>query len=455
MWHVFSDPDCSTEEARSSKMEPPYKLHNMYGSHNNCINTSSFTTSSNCPDAMPQPISTVVKSFPASAASNGNERKYHCKICPQVFGSRADLQLHAQGHMRETKPYKCSRCSKAFANSSYLSQHTRIHLGIKPYRCELCQRRFTQLSHLQQHIRTHTGDKPYKCRHPDCNKAFSQLSNLQSHSRGHQKDKPYKCNSCYKCFADEISLLEHIPKHKESKHLKIHICMHCGKSYTQESHLSKHVQKHEKCLEKNTHLPFGESPQSVPFTLSSRIHTDNFSSNTVYSASNHDTSCVVTNHFPLPHISETCLQSILNNHSRLHTTSLGLEHRPPNVTETTANTQCNSRNHSNLAYSEQMGYDGTPLSMPTSKTSAVATMIQSGMLPIFTGNQMSKAETSRSYFQYEPIDVSKSRSQICSTGMKSNQNSFPNQLIALHQIKNYASMTGKEHSITLKKNNKE
>ena len=84
----------------------------------------------------------------------------------QAFHSKADLQLHTQIHLREPKPYKCATCGKAFANSSYLSQHTRIHLGIKPYRCEICQRKFTQLSHLQQHIRTHTGDKPYKCRVP-------------------------------------------------------------------------------------------------------------------------------------------------------------------------------------------------------------------------------------------------------------------------------------------------
>ena len=84
----------------------------------------------------------------------------------QIFASKADLQLHTQIHMREPKPYKCASCGKSFANSSYLSQHTRIHLGIKPYRCEICQRKFTQLSHLQQHIRTHTGDKPYKCRIP-------------------------------------------------------------------------------------------------------------------------------------------------------------------------------------------------------------------------------------------------------------------------------------------------
>lgn len=171
-------------------------------------------------------------------------------LCLQIFGSKADLQLHTQLHMREAKPYKCSQCSKAFANSSYLSQHTRIHLGIKPYRCEICQRKFTQLSHLQQHIRTHTGDKPYKCRHPGCNKAFSQLSNLQSHSRCHQTDKPFKCNSCYKCFSDEPSLLEHIPKHKESKHLKTHICQYCGKSYTQETYLTKHMQKHAERTDK-------------------------------------------------------------------------------------------------------------------------------------------------------------------------------------------------------------
>ncbi|XP_050091421.1 zinc finger protein rotund-like [Anopheles aquasalis] len=197
---------------------------------------------------VPQPIN-ATKIGP-TGLPNGTGRKYQCKMCPQIFTSKADLQLHTQIHMREAKPYKCSQCNKAFANSSYLSQHTRIHLGIKPYRCEICQRKFTQLSHLQQHIRTHTGDKPYKCRHSGCLKAFSQLSNLQSHSRCHQTDKPFKCNSCYKCFSDEPSLLEHIPKHKESKHLKTHICQYCGKSYTQETYLSKHMQKHAERTDK-------------------------------------------------------------------------------------------------------------------------------------------------------------------------------------------------------------
>ena len=111
-----------------------------------------------------------------------------------IFYSKADMQLHTQAHMREAKPYRCTECTKSFANSSYLSQHSRIHLGIRPYLCEICLKKFTQLSHLQQHQRTHTGDKPYKCRYGNCTKAFSQLSNLQSHSRSHQTDKPFKCN---------------------------------------------------------------------------------------------------------------------------------------------------------------------------------------------------------------------------------------------------------------------
>nr|CAD7407767.1 unnamed protein product [Timema cristinae] len=137
------------------------------------------------------------------------------RVHPDLFGSKDDLRLHTQIHMREVKPYKCTMCSKAFAHSSYLSQHNRIHLGIKPYTCEFCQRKFTQLSHLQQHTRTHTGEKPYKCRYPECNKAFSQLSNLQSHARCHLIDKPYRCTACFKCFSDEPSMVEHVAKHKE------------------------------------------------------------------------------------------------------------------------------------------------------------------------------------------------------------------------------------------------
>jgi len=58
----------------------------------------------------------------------------------QVLSSKAELQVHSQQvhHGGVAKPYRCQTCGKCFANSSYLSQHFRIHLGLKPYHCEVC-----------------------------------------------------------------------------------------------------------------------------------------------------------------------------------------------------------------------------------------------------------------------------------------------------------------------------
>ena len=177
-----------------------------------------------------------------------------------MFSCKSDMTAHVQQvHRGGPKPYECTSCGKHFANASYLSQHLRIHQGLKPYCCQLCDRRFTQLCHLQQHVRTHTGEKPYRCRHPGCAKAFSQLSNLQSHTRSHMSDRPFRCNSCYKCFADERDLADHIPRHNETKHLKTKICTVCGKSYAQETYLARHMAKHQQQSAAN-----GIAPPRVP-----------------------------------------------------------------------------------------------------------------------------------------------------------------------------------------------
>jgi uncharacterized C2H2 Zn-finger protein len=44
------------------------------------------------------------------------------------------------GQAREgSKAFRCPQCPKAFANNSYLSQHMRIHLGIRAFGpCQFC-----------------------------------------------------------------------------------------------------------------------------------------------------------------------------------------------------------------------------------------------------------------------------------------------------------------------------
>jgi DNA-directed RNA polymerase subunit RPC12/RpoP len=340
--------------------------------------------------------------------------------------------------MREVKPYKCTQCSKTFANSSYLSQHTRIHLGIKPYRCEICQRKFTQLSHLQQHIRTHTGDKPYKCRHPGCNKAFSQLSNLQSHSRCHQTDKPYKCNSCYKCFSDEPSLLEHIPKHKESKHLKTHICQYCGKSYTQETYLTKHMQKHAERTDKRPPI-IGiprvglENPHYWP-----KVSPD--TANNLVD--------VIQQH-------EAYAQNGVLGPEHLHRDMNGDEHvmrvgQPPAPPPTPSLASTPVNYHDSVISSA-----GGGIKTSTSSSTSAFTPIQSMGVPSHHHNhhlnhhQISDHHRP-AYLSYNAIAFPGSKvvpGQLggvqTSVGMEMpkttvTSNGFPNQLISLHQIRNYA-----------------
>ncbi|CAN8016046.1 unnamed protein product [Ixodes persulcatus] len=334
-------------------------------------------------------------------------RKYQCKMCPQMFGAKAELQLHSQSHLREAKPYRCGQCSKAFANASYLSQHARIHLGIKPYRCEMCGRKFTQLSHLQQHVRTHTGDKPYKCRHPDCSKAFSQLSNLQSHSRCHQADKPFKCNSCYKCFSDEGSLLEHIPRHRDSKHLKTHICHLCGKSYTQETYLVKHMHKHADRAA--AHAARASPPEASEAAFWQQKVPEGLDEG---------------------------------------------DHSPPDC-QLQAGAGCDSRlqhlaTRGSLA-DDPYGPDSPTAGVNAATTTAAAKGATSAFTPIQSSNQGPNAgRGGAAYFQYDPFPAAAKQPQ---QAQEQKGSSFPSQLISLHQIRSFASMPSmaadQHHPITL------
>jgi zinc finger protein 362/384 len=348
--------------------------------------------------------------------------------------------------MREAKPYKCTQCTKSFANSSYLSQHTRIHLGIKPYRCEICQRKFTQLSHLQQHIRTHTGDKPYKCRHVGCVKAFSQLSNLQSHSRSHQTDKPYKCNSCYKCFTDEPALLDHIPKHKESKHLKTHICQYCGKSYTQETYLQKHMQKHAERTDKRPPITGARGGGNNQQNSSNNGNTNGSANNN--SSSNNNNNNNANN-------SSNNNGAVLNTSIVTAMTS-GQEYWPKVSPDSAANITADVLHHQDyqqMTNGHEMHHqqqrddngdqhlNGQTLSLPPS---SVSSNVYDGQSKLTSNSAFTPINAIPPHFNIQHHQLSQrpyiyDAISIQNKNVAQNSgNSFPNQLISLHQIRNYA-----------------
>ncbi|VDO05223.1 unnamed protein product [Rodentolepis nana] len=89
-----------------------------------------------------------------------------------------------------------------------MSQHRRIHSGIKPYVCRYCDRKFTQLSHVQQHERIHTGEKPYKCEELDVH--------VQAKHSGNRYAKVLVCPACSKSYNSETYLAKHMERHKEA-----------------------------------------------------------------------------------------------------------------------------------------------------------------------------------------------------------------------------------------------
>ena len=254
--------------------------------------------------------------------------------------------------------------------------------------------------------------------------------------RCHQTDKPFKCNSCYKCFTDENSLLDHIPKHKESKHLKTHICEYCGKSYTQETYLAKHMAKHaDRMAGEGKRRPVGNSGHGQPSSGPPNTIPDPY--NWKHATNDHMTSSSDQS-------DPNCAIALTSNESaRYGMPSMNGHPRGGGG-----------------SMSEDMLYSVEGQKNNNPSASSAFTPIQSIPGLSSTGNSPSTGH--RAYFPYGdsfnftspgktsiPMDMkmdggkmSGGNGNIGSGGGGPPPSAFPNQLIALHQIRNYASMPG-------------
>jgi KRAB domain-containing zinc finger protein len=58
----------------------------------------------------------------------------------------------------ESKPFRCSYCSKEFGHLSSLESHVeRLHTNESKHHCQMCGRAFSSKSNLTAHKKIHTG----------------------------------------------------------------------------------------------------------------------------------------------------------------------------------------------------------------------------------------------------------------------------------------------------------
>ncbi|XP_006109167.1 zinc finger protein 564-like, partial [Myotis lucifugus] len=161
---------------------------------------------------------------------------------PWEYSACGEVFMHHSSHNRDIKcqtrhktsenqkygekPYKCSRCGRAFTYIQLFEKHERNHNGEESYKCEECWNAFRWLKSPQRHMIKHTADAPYKCK--ESLKTFSSSVFLQTCERSHIVEKPYQCKLCGKAFRYYKSFQRHERNHPGEKPYE---CKKCNKAF--------------------------------------------------------------------------------------------------------------------------------------------------------------------------------------------------------------------------------
>lgn len=130
--------------------------------------------------------------------------------CFRGFVTKSSLKTHLHAHTG--KLFLCIVCGKALCTAASLSEHKRIHDGMKSKQCSLCKCAFGNANSLKKHMRQiHSNQLSFECEM--CSDKFAAISSLSAHIKMKHQEKSFQCSICNKRFALELRLKRHMNLH--------------------------------------------------------------------------------------------------------------------------------------------------------------------------------------------------------------------------------------------------
>ncbi|KRY75953.1 Transcriptional repressor protein YY1 [Trichinella pseudospiralis] len=114
---------------------------------------------------------------------------YACFVTALLFNKNIRSEESRTEKDDPTKPFKCPHrgCNKAFAKQKYVRQHLQRH-GPRTHMCTRCNKAFDDSSKLKRHNLIHSKEKPHVCPVDGCGKSFSVYYNMKVHLGTHSSN---------------------------------------------------------------------------------------------------------------------------------------------------------------------------------------------------------------------------------------------------------------------------